>query len=234
MSEPNPEYRRQLARLIGLDQLRCLNCRYDLRGQEGEERRCPECGSVSRLKDMVAYSIARGEVDPRIEGIASLAAIPMFVFAVSVVVPFLPGASRLTIVSFFLASILIWIIVGAVFGQSVRFRRGWPGAYAMYSITALAFIVLIVGCVAIVFVALYRFNEAQSAYEYIKAGLVAISGIILAVIVSRMFQSRWSPTHLAQARMIRIQFLMQAMSNNKTADVDKKSDSTIIQPPQSE
>lgn len=147
--------------------LYCLICGYNLRGQSGDPRRCPECGHENRMEDLevpakqIRNALRRLESGAAVCG-ASSATMLLWVVPLLIVMLNQSTARPPLFGWIFVATLGVAAIVGYVVGmfhfrRSCRGNSRWLSALlwfcavaCMISITGMAALVAVVWCLAIV------------------------------------------------------------------------------------
>lgn len=117
--------------------LRCLVCNYDLRGQNGRTRRCPECGSLNDILPIHAKVVR--EAYPVSDGLIlaySLSALPLLGVILGIGTAGKPGTTTLVWTAWIGIAMASWIGMGLICGALCRFERGWLSAFLMMSVVA--------------------------------------------------------------------------------------------------
>jgi len=207
MPEPNPEYRRQLARLIGLNQLRCLNCNYDLRGQEGEERRCPECGRVNTVEEISRSHAGPVAISRRLEILAGACMLPTIVMALLLAFSLSGLAISFNLYLWLAGAAVVWFLIVVSFGRIASFATGWFLVCVLYS----AHVLVVASAIVLPFVAigismwiLATQSGAQLCWVVAPIGGYALG----AYLVFNRFGGARSPYHRGRERLGRIQLIL--------------------------
>ena len=131
--------------VVTLD-LYCLDCGYNLRGQAGDPRRCPECGHLNALEDLqvpaklIRRALRRLETGAALCG-ASAATMLLFVFPLLIVIINPPMGPPPVFVWMFVATLsvvaMILYIVGTIhFRRSCAGKSRWLPALLWFSVLA--------------------------------------------------------------------------------------------------
>lgn len=191
----------------------CLSCGYNLRGQSGDPRRCPECGHLNPMgevtipAELIALQLREMETSPAF----CLLFLMLFVFLGSVALWAAIGLPRhMSDRGFFMACSLALIVPTAVFwfASCWMFRRsclgkaGWAGALLNYHTFGLATVVVafspIFG-VAIVFwggVSLPELNAPAAKVASAIGGLLLILFVLVAMMRGVAYCYRRAVKHM--------------------------------------
>lgn len=137
--------------------LYCLQCGYNLRGQAGDPRRCPECGYLNAIGDIempaaiISLQLRKMESAPT-TCVAAVLVAPVLLAAVATVVfrprPDVGLVSFLGVLLIVLAA--IWLSAALRFRNNCLRREGWRLALAKYHLLALTICAGEIGLIAAV------------------------------------------------------------------------------------
>ena len=149
MTALDDSHPRVIDELIAANALNCRGCGYDLRWQTGKTRRCPECGRVNTLEDLVAAVELHAQSNDNLELFYVFCILPSIFVGLWLVVAliFAPFNSQGQFARMFMnwagVTIGVWSFFAAICGGAARFLTGWFAAYCYYTIAVLAFGLLI-------------------------------------------------------------------------------------------
>ncbi len=153
-------YQHLIDHLLRTNALRCLKCDYDLRGQEGDVRRCPECGTSNDIGEIALVVYERDkDIRPKLDLAFAFSILPsLLLFAglgIVVTIQFVLGGVGFPYVR--AAAIIVgsWIAGAGIAGAAARFKSGWLAAYCCYSANMYLFLITIAGGVSLLVFAVW-------------------------------------------------------------------------------
>jgi hypothetical protein len=119
--------------------LYCLYCGYNLRGLSGDPRRCPECGKLNPVGDLVvpaeaiSFQLRRMETWPTLCVASSLLILIFSPFQVTALFSLAGGSDKaLCSMTVLLVALAIWTIGAFKFRSACMARPGWLSVLVEY------------------------------------------------------------------------------------------------------
>jgi hypothetical protein len=165
----------------------CFGCGYNLRGLAGDPKRCPECGEVNPVKDlivtaeMIRRQLKRLETAPTlcIAGILVTAAgMPGLVATFTAEGPFCYGVWAIV-------GPFLWLCAMARFAETCQWKSGWGKALARFHLYAFYVFAVVIGAPVVLWPVLVALGNRMGSLSSIGACWVAslVSALVFGVLL---------------------------------------------------
>jgi hypothetical protein len=132
--------------LAGNADFYCFGCGYNLRGLTGDPKRCPECGEVNPVKDLIVTAEMIRRQLKRLETAPTLCIAGLLVTAVGALAFLTPwlGESPFFCCVFGFGPIM-WLCGLASFAESCQRQTGWRRTLARFHLYAFCLLAVVIG-----------------------------------------------------------------------------------------
>ncbi|MCH8968639.1 MAG: hypothetical protein IIA66_05940 [Planctomycetes bacterium] len=157
----------------------CPRCGYDLRGQEGDPVRCPECGRESDLVDLRISATQINKQISRLSSILSICALSLFFSAVFT--PLFPIWFRLSLEAkmAIVIPLSIWVWLAYRFYTMTGGKEGW---LTVFILDQVAVLLGITGMSLFYWLNVHFYDPQHTGAERVVMGLISFipAGVCLA------------------------------------------------------
>lgn len=179
---------RRISRLEAWGEIRCPKCDFDMRAQQGDPRRCPECGTISSIAELLACVRARRWSPSPAETMPTLSVLAIFVMSICGAIVWRIGFYPIP-TCILLGAVFSWMVCAASFARKVSLRKGWLTVMGWFALTGAAI------------VAVFAAGSALIGFG-INSGLGPWPGLIFYVVIYILSKYiRWNPYLIARARL---------------------------------
>lgn len=132
--------------LAGTADFYCFGCGYNLRGLAGDPKRCPECGEVNPVKDLIVTAEMVRRQLQRLETAPTLCIAGLLVTAAGAVAFLTPwlGENPFGCCVWAIGP-LMWLCGMASFAESCRQQPGWRRTFARFHLYAFCLFAVVIG-----------------------------------------------------------------------------------------